>query len=699
MLRCTRSLGLGLLAALTLLPWRGGEAATCGSVLLYERLGPAVLQGIPLGGATVVRIWEAGSGGTNYISSPCTVGCASLTAAPGCSGASECIAVIGLNWLNGGVCSAAGRRPARTVILVERTTAAAGGVWAAINVEKNAQDANVDVDARAGAACGAGCASVASPYVGGDQTIVVTSAVVASGTLTMTITWTAPPSVAEAVNTSETSLVKSYGVFYRRAPQASPPAATGDKAGWTRVNDTDGSQIGGYSLNTSATVAVALGGSADDVYLAIAPNFDGDGNPDTDPNCMRSQYLSKPVLAYRPGGTVPTVRAIRPPYGATAGGNLVVVHGGGFETGTGVYLGGAEASSVVIDGSGELHATTPAHAAGKVDLVVVKPQGLSATLTQAFTYTNLPATSMDADQHAASGTTGDLNGVLEPGEHVVLEPAVTNYSGAAVSATGTAVAFTGPSGATYTLHDSSASYGTVAAGDEQSCHEAGGNCYRVSVSAPASRPATHWDATLTEQLSSGEIWQRTVHIGASFTDVPRSHWAYRLIETMLHNGVTAGCGVGIYCPDGVLTRAQMAVFLLMAKHGPAYVPPLSTGTVFTDVPINHWAGDYIEQLVVEGITSGCGVGIFCPDNPITRAEMAVFLLMAEHGPTYVPPLSTGTVFSDVPIDHWAGDFIEQLAAEGIASGCAPSLYCPEGIVTRAEMAVFLSATFNLKLYD
>lgn len=697
MLRCTRSLGLGLLAALTLLSWRGGEAATCGSVLLYERLGPAVLQGIPLGGATVVRIWEAGSGGANSISSPCTVGCASLTAAPGCSGASECIAVTGLNWLNGGVCSTAGRRPARTVVLVERTTAAAGGVWAAISVEKNAQDANVDVDARAQAACGAGCASVASPYVGGDQAIVVTSAGVASGTLTMTVAWAAPPGVAQAVNTSGTSLVKSYGIFYRRAPQASPPGATGDKAGWTRVSDTDGSQTGGYSLNTSATVAIALAGSSDDVYLAVAPNFDGSGNPDTDTSCKKAQYISKPVLAYRPGGTAPTVRAIRPPYGATAGGNSVVVHGGGFESGTGVYLGGAGASGVVVDGPGELHATTSAHAAGKVDLVVVKPRGLSATLAQAFTYTNLPATSIEADLHAVTGTTGNLNGVLEPGEHVVLEPAVTNYSSVAVSATGTATGFTGPSGATYTRHDSAAAYGTIAAGDEQSCQEAGGNCYRVSVSAPATRPATHWDATLTEQLSSGETWQRTVHIGASFTDVPTSHWAYRFIETMLHNGVTAGCGVGTYCPNGVLTRAQMAVLLLMAKHGPSYVPPLSTGTVFTDVPIDHWAGDYIEQLVAEGITSGCAVGMFCPDNPITRAEMAVFLLMAEHGPTYVPPLSTGTVFTDVPIDHWAGDFIEQLAAEGITSGCAPSLYCPNGSVTRAEMAVFLSVTFHLSL--
>jgi len=120
--------------------------------------------------------------------------------------------------------------------------------------------------------------------------------------------------------------------------------------------------------------------------------------------------------------------------------------------------------------------------------------------------------------------------------------------------------------------------------------------------------------------------------------------------------------------------------------------------VFTDVPIDHWAGDFIEELAAEGITSGCGAGLYCPNNPITRAEMAVFLLAAEHGQGWTPPLSTGLVFADVPIDHWAGDFIEQLAAEGITSGCGGGLYCPNGAVTRAEMAVFLTATFSLTLY-
>lgn len=52
----------------------------------------------------------------------------------------------------------------------------------------------------------------------------------------------------------------------------------------------------------------------------------------------------------------------------------------------------------------------------------------------------------------------------------------------------------------------------------------------------------------------------------------------------------------------------MAVLPETAKHGPTWTPPMSTGTAFTDVPISHWTGDFIEQLYAEGITGGCGGG-------------------------------------------------------------------------------------------
>ena len=92
----------------------------------------------------------------------------------------------------------------------------------------------------------------------------------------------------------------------------------------------------------------------------------------------------------------------------------------------------------------------------------------------------------------------------------------------------------------------------MAPGASNNCGTATGDCYEVSVSsvsgiskpsAPSvARPATHWDATLTETPSTGEaakVW--TLHVGDSFTDVPRSHVFYSVIERILHNGVTTGC--------------------------------------------------------------------------------------------------------------------------------------------------------------
>jgi hypothetical protein len=72
----------------------------------------------------------------------------------------------------------------------------------------------------------------------------------------------------------------------------------------------------------------------------------------------------------------------------------------------------------------------------------------------------------------------------------------------------------------------------------------------------------------------------------------------------------------------------MAVFLLRALHGSGYTPPPATGTRFTDVPAGYWAAPWIEQLAAEGITTGCGENRYCPGDPVSREQMAVFLTRA-----------------------------------------------------------------------
>jgi len=99
------------------------------------------------------------------------------------------------------------------------------------------------------------------------------------------------------------------------------------------------------------------------------------------------------------------------------------------------------------------------------------------------------------------------------------------------------------------------------------------------------------------------------------------------IEAMFDEGITGGCGGGNFCPLDVVRRDQMAPFLLKAVHGPTYVPPSCTGR-FTDVPCPSLFADWVEQLSIEGVTSGCGGFNYCPSNPNTRGQMAVFLVKA-----------------------------------------------------------------------
>ena len=184
-----------------------------------------------------------------------------------------------------------------------------------------------------------------------------------------------------------------------------------------------------------------------------------------------------------------------------------------------------------------------------------------------------------------------------------------------------------------------------------------------------------------------------------FTDVSGSYWANSYIERLYSAGITGGCSnVPLnYCPDNTVTRAQMAVFLLKGIHGSSYTPSaVGTNTGFTDVATDYWAAAWIKQLAAEGITGGCGIGIYCPDATVTRAQMAIFLLKAKNGSSYNPPaVGVSTGFTDVASDYWAAAFIKQLVADGITAGCGNGNYCPDAEVTRAQMAVFLVKAFNL----
>ena len=183
---------------------------------------------------------------------------------------------------------------------------------------------------------------------------------------------------------------------------------------------------------------------------------------------------------------------------------------------------------------------------------------------------------------------------------------------------------------------------------------------------------------------------------AIFADVPDTYWSNSYIERLYNAGITGGCSTVPlnYCPINQVTRAQMAIFLLRGIHGSTYAPPAASGTMFNDVSAGSFAAAWIEQLAIEGITSGCGGGNFCPNSPVTRASMAVFLVRAKHGAGFTPPTAPG-IFGDVPVGSFGANYIEQLVVDSITSGCGSGNYCPSATVKRDSMAVFLVRTFSL----
>lgn len=312
----------------------------------------------------------------------------------------------------------------------------------------------------------------------------------------------------------------------------------------------------------------------------------------------------------------------------------------------------------------------------------------------------------------------DGNDVLEPGETAALAPWWRNNNQGPecdpLFLSGSLDSLTGPGAADYVIVDSTAQYPEIPPGGQHSCRE----CYAVTVSAASGRPATHWDATARETVAwyslavegmglpraaglpavSTVSTDWTLHVGGSFEDVPASHPFYRHVETILHVGLTNGCEETAYCPDGPISRAQMAAFLLRARHGASFLPPMCTG-IFDDVPCpDGFAVRWIEQLFREELTAGCGPSTYCPDRTVTRSQMAALLLKAEHGGAYVPDPCVG-LFEDVPCPGPFADWIERLHREGVTAGCSadPVLYCPDAPNTRGQMAAFLVRTFELAL--
>jgi hypothetical protein len=164
------------------------------------------------------------------------------------------------------------------------------------------------------------------------------------------------------------------------------------------------------------------------------------------------------------------------------------------------------------------------------------------------------------------------------------------------------------------------------------------------------------------------------------------------IEAIYLHGITSGCAVNPlrYCPADGVTRAQIAVMLLRAKYSASYAPPWPSSQRFTDVPSTHWAYAWIDKFAADGFTSGCGIGVYCPESVTTREQVTVFLLRARNGsswgpPSYNPPYAYSDI-SGSPFKNW----IQHLAANNVIDYCATGQFCPGGNLTRERIAYFIA---------
>jgi hypothetical protein len=157
-----------------------------------------------------------------------------------------------------------------------------------------------------------------------------------------------------------------------------------------------------------------------------------------------------------------------------------------------------------------------------------------------------------------------------------------------------------------------------------------------------------------------------------FSDVPPDFWAFPYIQSLYNTGVTAGCTRQQYCPANPVTREQMAVFLVRALRGSSYVPPAPTG-IFGDVPPGAWSAGWIEQLYSDGITGGCsGAPLLYCPLSFVTRDQMAILLLRARHGAGYAPPAPTGIFDDVPAGHWAEAWIEQLYREGITAGCATS---------------------------
>lgn len=198
---------------------------------------------------------------------------------------------------------------------------------------------------------------------------------------------------------------------------------------------------------------------------------------------------------------------------------------------------------------------------------------------------------------------------------------------------------------------------------------------------------------------AGDLQRRPGLPGYAFRDMPApSIWSHAGLDYCIYHGYIAGTSATTVTPDGECTRAMIVSILYRVQGEPAKVNGYELKKLappFDDVERGCWYTDAIWWAKLTGVVSGMSPSTFAPDDPITRAQLAVILYnyTQQFAPGSLTETGSLTGFPDAgSVPSWARTAMAWAVGNGLISGVGEngvSYLRPEGCATRAQVATIL----------
>lgn len=173
----------------------------------------------------------------------------------------------------------------------------------------------------------------------------------------------------------------------------------------------------------------------------------------------------------------------------------------------------------------------------------------------------------------------------------------------------------------------------------------------------------------------------------AFTDVNTADWFYDEVEYVYDKGMMGGTGADTFNPNGTTTRGMIVTVLHRMEGTPA-----AAGVEFTDVPADAWYADAVAWASANSIVNGVGSGLFAPNDPITREQLAsiLFRYAQYKGYDVSVGLSTNILSYDDALDvsDYAFSALQWACGAGLINGIGTAL-APQGNATRCQVAAIL----------